>query len=437
MIYTADTIFNEAEPRSGPGGRRLNQPAIIDLLGDCVASGGGTGLVSRIERLSPGGWNSLLFQAERHGLAPLLDHCVRSACPGFRIFPDAARRLKRAVHIGAGRNMRIFNELSLMLETLRSEGIPVIVLKGVHLACTVYERTEHRQMQDVDLLVSAPDLQRTADVFEGLGYAATEVFQVEQVLTRSQHLPAFTRHGSIPVEVHWNLERPTSPFTVDVDGLWQRATWEKLAGVDVQVLAVEDLLLHTCLHAAYHHRFIVSLKVFTDVDRILQRHGTDLDWEVLAARAVQWGAARPVHLCLFLARNLLGAAVPEDSLRKLQPADFDPDLAAAAREQVLAFSEDRPFVPWLSRKHARLWGREWSWGSPSFWFGRFFLPRRTLSRKYAAAPESGRFFLYYPLRARDILFKVGRGIRRLMHGRRERKESARREYFLGDYLTRS
>lgn len=426
-------------------GSRLDTPAIIDLLCAAVGSVDGGDLELKLAHLSPGGWNSLLFQAERHGLAPLLDYSVRSACPGFRIFPDAARRLKRAVHIGAGRNMRLFEELSRMLGALRSEGIPVIALKGVHLASTVYERIEHRQMQDVDLLVPVPDLQRTADVFEGLGYASMEAFRVEQVRTRSQHLPTFTRSGAVPVEIHWDLERPTSPFTVDLEGLWQRALPEKLVGVDIQVLAPEDLLLHTCLHAAYHHRFVVSLKVFTDIDRILRRYGQDLDWEGLAVRAVQWSASRPLHLCLLLARELMGAMVPEDALRSLEPSDFDPGLTDAAREQVQVYSEDQPFVPWLSRKHARLWGLEWPWGSPSFWFGRLFLSRRTLARKYPSANDSrrpllrnpARIVFSYPRRALDLFLGIGRGGWRMLRGRRDRKAAAGRENLLGEYLTRT
>lgn len=340
--------------------------------------------------------------------------------------------------------MWIFEELSRMLGALRSEGIPVIVLKGVHLASMVYHRIEHRQMQDVDLLVPVPDLQRTADVFEGLGYAPVEAFQVEQVRTRSQHLPTFTRSGAVPVEIHWGLERPTSPFTVDLEGLWQRAAPEKVAGVDVQTLAAEDLLLHTCLHAAYHHRFVVSLKVFTDVDWILRQYGHNLDWKGLAARAVQWGAARPVHLCLLLARELMGASVPEETLRSLEPADFDPGLTAAAREQVQVYSEDQPFVPWLSRKHARLWGLEWPWGSPSFWFGRLFLSRRAMARKYPSATDSRRTLLHnpvravfsYPRRVLDLFLGVCRGGWRMLRGRGNRKASARREHLLGEYLTR-
>jgi hypothetical protein len=413
----------------------LDTSAIIDLLCSILGPVDGSDPGTTLAGLSPGDWDQLLNQVERHGLAPLFEHRLRSVCPGFPIPGEYSPRLKKAVHIGVGRSLRISDDLSRMLEMLAAAGIPVIVLKGAHLASLVYQRFEFRQMKDVDLLVSVADLQRTADILEQLGYAPVEEFDPRSIRGRAQHLPLFTRDGAVPVEVHWQIERPSSPYRVDLEGLWARAKPARVAGAGVRVFSPEDLLLHTCLHAAYHHRFIVSLQVFADVRAILERHGAELDWEAVAVRAGRWGAVRPVHLCLYLARMLTGAEVPAEWLRRLEPNGFHPDLVAAARQQVQRYTSDSPGIPRISRKHARLWGLEWPWGRPSFWLGRIFLSRRALSRKYPRAGEAGRSLLYYyPVRIRDLLLGIGRAAGRTRSGRGQRRESARREDALGRYL---
>ena len=53
----------------------------------------------------------------------------------------------------AARNMRLYKQLENFLDKFATEKIPVIMLKGAHLAWTVYPNMALRPMADVDLLV--------------------------------------------------------------------------------------------------------------------------------------------------------------------------------------------------------------------------------------------------------------------------------------------
>jgi hypothetical protein len=62
----------------------------------------------------------------------------------------------------------------------------------------------------------------------------------------------------------------------------------------------------------------MGLRPFVDVAAVLQRHGGRLDWPTLCARAGEWGWTRGVYLTLALASELVGAAVPDEVLRRLR-----------------------------------------------------------------------------------------------------------------------
>lgn len=414
----------------------MNKPAILDLLCDCLAPPSGGEFASKPADLTPRDWGDLLLQAQSHGLGPLLQHRLRSRCPDLQIPPDTAKKLKKSVHIGVGRSLWLFKGLSRILRALNSAGVPVIVLKGAHLAPLVYCSIELRQMRDVDILIPVPHLMQAVGVIEALGYAPVDEFKIEETLTRSQHLPLFIRDGEIPVEIHWTIERPTSPFRIDVEGLWHRSRPVTVEGEAVRILSPEDLLLHLCLHAGYHHRFIVSLQVFADIAEIVRHHGDQFDWTGFEVRCGKWGVTRPAHLCLHMAKELVNSAVPQDMLQRLEPADFEPAIVSAAREQLQVFSMEGPRVPLLSNRHARLWGVDWPYLRPSFWIGRYFLPQRSPARYNAAAPDSGQALGYHLARIRDFLLKIVRGGRYIMHNRQSRKAVAQREQFLGSYITR-
>ncbi|NHZ71817.1 MAG: hypothetical protein GWP17_01875, partial [Aquificales bacterium] len=64
-----------------------------------------------------------------------------------------------------------------------------------------------------------------------------------------------------------------------------------------------------------------------------------------------WGGAKAVFLTLYLAQDLLKTAVPAQILAAMQPADWDEDLAQAARLNVF-YQTDMPFV---STNFARMW----------------------------------------------------------------------------------
>ena len=73
----------------------------------------------------------------------------------------------------AARNLRLYDNLCKVLKILRRDGIPVIVLKGAHLAELVYGNRALRFMGDLDLLVQKDDVMRVDALLIEMGCTPT------------------------------------------------------------------------------------------------------------------------------------------------------------------------------------------------------------------------------------------------------------------------
>jgi len=149
-------------------------------------------------------WDSLIQFAIKHNLAPLLYHRLKTIYPSVK--------LHKAYLISARRNTRLYNDFSKIINAL--ENIPVIVLKGAHLAQNVYANIALRPMIDLDILVKKTDLLKAGEKLLEMGYISgtSRVGDIEAICAKQQHLPPFTKPDAFPVDIHWTIVLPTSPL---------------------------------------------------------------------------------------------------------------------------------------------------------------------------------------------------------------------------------
>ncbi len=392
----------------------------------------------------PVDWSTVATIAADHGLAPLLYMRLRGSGAQALIPADLWQELRQGYIAGAVRSMLIHRELRPVLRRLCNSDIPVIVLKGAILAEVVYGDPALRSsMADVDFMAPMEELARVQTVLLDMGFVPRKLEDIELRCRTTKGLAPFTRSG-FTVEPHWNIVYPTSPFKIDIAGLWARARPATIAGVEVLTLSPEDLLLHLCLHVCYQHRLEVGLTPFCDIAETIRRYdsgadtrptaettenterakpgsgpdpqslcelrgstsdpgcGSGLDWAQLVDRAREWGAARHVGLVFCLARSLLDAKVPDAVLEQLVPGGIDSRIREAARESVLAHTGYKQWVPFFDEFGARSFGDKArvSWE-------RIFLPRDAMASRYPRSRTSRHLCQYYALRFRDAARAFG------------------------------
>jgi hypothetical protein len=318
--------------------------------------------------------------------------------------------LRRAYYGNGARNALLYKELNRILGALQEIGTQSIALKGAALAETVYPHRALRAMSDIDLLVRPDEVARVEARLMEMGYAHQPHPRGIEWCTAHHYHFVFAQTkatGSvIPIEIHWHIDRPGRPFTIDLEGLWARAVPARIAGVDTWMLAPEDLLLHLCLHAC-KHGLTGSLRPLCDISATIQRYGPTLDWEQLQARAVQWRIVPYAYLPLHLARDLVGAAVPEAGLTALKPEHFEERLLGWATAELLEDQAMMALFPDLLRL----------WKGPRV-SDRLAIVRQILSPAAVAAssgmaPASKQQYGYYPVRLKDLLRRYGPTLWRL------------------------
>lgn len=378
-----------ASPTPRPG-----QRALFALLAGRTDAG--------LEQLSAEEWVALEQEATRHNLRGLVYRRLADS-PSAAVVPAELLARFRAMYVDtAGRNARALHETRRMAQALAGRGIEVILLKGIALARFTYDEPGLRNMADVDVMVRRDRLADAEAVYVANGYGPLPRPDIEEFCRRSNHLAKLVKPGMPVVEVHWGIERPTSPFAIDLDGLWARAISRELDGVPVRALAPEDALLHLAVHLSYHHLFDrAALKGLVDVRELLAKERAHFDWPAMVARAGAWGVSGFVYTTLRLAEDLLEAGVPASVLQALPRSTDDEQAVHIARRLIL---EPDEALPEAVRDLARTRSPGERWHSL---VRHLFLSRAQMARLYGFDERSVLVLAAYPWRLIEL---AGRGI---------------------------
>lgn len=266
-----------------------------------------------LKSLDASDWDALVALSLTHGVFTQIHTRLSESDLVSWVPTTALDRLRQAKLNNVVRNLRISQQLRELLAAFDKAGVPVMVLKGAYLAEHVYENPAQRVMSDIDLLVLPDTLRAVQVLLQDLGYHAW--------LTASTSLdnesPVNRPGAPATVDLHWSLTLPGKDPSIDEASLWERSESVLFEGSPAKVLSPEDLLLHLCMHASYHHGFGVRLRSVLDVTVLCGRVDHVLDWATVVRRAAAWRWDRGTYLCLLLARDMMGAPVPEAVLADL------------------------------------------------------------------------------------------------------------------------
>ena len=255
--------------------------------------------------------------AQVTGLAGLiLDHRARYDLP----LPDATRAaLRRAALLVAADNAYMEGELERIVGAFNEADIPVMVLKGVALNHTLYDRLDMRPMSDVDLLVHPNDVDAATQVLEQTGCRRGLSLIRDDFFPRYYYETEWLTGSAQPVRIDLHV-RPLRPLRIartmpDV-GLWAGAREIRLGASMAYVPRPELMLLHLAAHAAYHG--CDRLIWLYDIKRWVDAYGTGMDWMLLTERARAWKLSLPVRRAAERTAALFGPVFPASVMNELR-----------------------------------------------------------------------------------------------------------------------
>jgi hypothetical protein len=371
-------------------------------------------------------WQGMKVMAATHQVRPLLFSQLKAS--NAKIPEDVEQDLREAHRDTLASNMRLFHHLSRLLTSLSSAGVPVLVLKGPYLAKELYGHMALRPISDLDLMVRRSDIARALAAVESEGYEQTSKEPVEEQCATAAHVAPLRKPDAPPVELHWNIEGPDSPFKVNPGELWSRAEPLQFLGSQAHILAKEDFLLHLCLHATRHitrdWQDCTVLKSLIDVAQTVRHWQGALDWTTVRDRADRWSARNSVYMMLRLAHDWLDAPVPASVLTTLCPHNFGPEVVHWVRERIFTCPDECDLA--IGNNVARLLTTSGLAARVFLAVDRVFPPRAELARLYSVSRRSPLVYLYYPRRWKDLVLERLPSAWRLFQDKTHLFQSARR-----------
>jgi putative nucleotidyltransferase-like protein len=343
---------------------------------------------------SPPQWPMILDRAYAHQVYPLLYRNLwRLGFPG--VPPAVQTELKSAYLANALRNQLFAEELARLLKFLGEAGIPVIPLKGVALAQSLYGDPAARVCSDIDILVPPAKVAQAIDLIPASGYRSdfNDSFFLKVVRRHGRHYDAVREDRGISflLELHWKLVQHSSRDRDAVRDLWAGARPQSFFGVPAFSLTPEWELLYLCIHATDHEWR--SLKWLVDVHEIAS--SGRVDWQSVMRKAEEFEVDLAVRQTLAASSYLLGTRLPAyfSSVSLPEGVRLFPYLRVPAEDAQNAFAF----------RHLRLLKRPWD--KLRYFATVVFAPQLTDCDFLRLPPALG--FLYYVIRPLRLAWKWG------------------------------
>jgi Uncharacterised nucleotidyltransferase/Transglutaminase-like superfamily len=284
---------------------------VVEVLVSCLRDPlGATEAVEAI--LADGRGEHLLEASRRQGVEPLvaplllqmssLDQDTRTEVQG--------RSATRGAH-----QLRVLQDLAWIDDRLRGAGISWLAFKGPVIAALLYDPPTSRRYNDLDVWVPRAAF---PDAIHALEADGAPVLDANWPLIHREGRGQL--HLRLPMgtvaDIHWHLLNRRivrDSFAVPMDELLDHARTVDVEGHRVATLDPADTLIHLALHAALNGADRLSL--LEDVRRSIALERPP--WDEVVGRADAWRAGPSVAVTLRRARDLLGADVPDDVLRRL------------------------------------------------------------------------------------------------------------------------
>lgn len=171
-------------------------------------------------------------------------------------------------------------------------GVEIMALKGAALHLTLYQASDHRPMDDLDLMVRPRDADRACAILEACGGLRLESEVREDFFPRFHYEIHYTVGRIDPVTVDLHV-RPFRPLryaqTVSESAFWSEATEVAVGRRRILHPSPEDMLIHLLVHLAVHG---TPREVWVnDVRRWIVEFGRRMSPQRIAAKARAWGLA--------------------------------------------------------------------------------------------------------------------------------------------------
>lgn len=361
----------------------------------------------RLEALAEAEWIALCEMAKQHRLEPILHHHQITIGSGWLVPDTVKERWQAAYQRSAFKALELRRTLIRVSKALENDHIPYAALKGSWLINNAYSEPALRPMRDIDILVDVNNADTAFDIMRSMGFDRDDddTLPLSYYLENTRDMPIlYDRKTGVKLELHFRVtdddKSRVDPPLSNSKELLDHRTDPASDTFGISYLSPSCGLLHLIVHAAYDHKFNNGPLILNDVARFVEN--ADVDWDHFWQMADQGDWRNGCELIFALTRyyhaecdqalpDIMAPSIPDrvmNAASLLMLQDFHQRNILAIRTEIAVFSS-------LWQRLLPLWRRA-------------FPSRHTLAPFAGLKPESGIFWLGYPIwvvvRSRQFLF---------------------------------
>ena len=261
-------------------------------------------------------WPLVKASAHRLGMEPLLYKHLSQEIYAHYVPDDVIDFLKRSYRKQAIRNLRIYSQISRILDSMNQADVPIILLKGAFLAKWVYGDIALRPMSDIDILCREKDAGIVKKRLIELGYyqetTYNSPFHEKIAAEKSKHMPPFSKNKATRIEIHIDILGKIPGVSEEMTRLWETAIPVDLNGLRAYSLSPEYQALYLSLHLSEHMMSgSTVLYWFCDIHEVVRKYGDRIDWQDFRDRAGSFGFGAQICSVFELLRSQWNGSLPE------------------------------------------------------------------------------------------------------------------------------
>ena len=225
--------------------------------------------------------------------------------------------LKTEVQQGIIKELAAERQLTLIIDVLSNENIPIILLKGAAFSGTIYSKCAPRTSNDLDILVKKEHWDKVLCAIENvMDYTEKDQPDVFGDLYEISFKPK--NKIGVALDLHSSLVHPYL-FDINEAELWhQSKVYPVLNNKNVRMLSPEHALIHQALHGYKDMDFAkYNLVDSNEIINQLQPDGA-----LLIDVANNWGASIPLFVLLINCKIIMNSNVSQEIIDKLRPNIF-------------------------------------------------------------------------------------------------------------------
>lgn len=262
-------------------------------------------------------WDTLFHLASWHRARPLVYRSLRAVC-WDRLPALQQEQWLQAHQLITGRSLIFAAELLRITAAFAPAGMRLATMKGAVIAQMAYGDFALREFGDIDLLVAEADVPRAIDLIEKLGYARLWELDNSRMLRFLRHMGEYKLTSDVfgtEIDLHWRVAHRSVALSPGIGDFPHGLQPVSIAGSSMLSFAPADLPLYLASQGGGDQW--CDLRRICDLAEFLRRY-PEMDWRPHLETASRLRGLRSVLTGLVLARDLLGAQLPDAAVSAIR-----------------------------------------------------------------------------------------------------------------------